>query len=692
MSLFAIKALIKPTIRNKMFGIVLMLSIIIILVISNLLFNGYLAKEATNETLEVYQPQLELAQIIEISLERAYANFGFFVLSKDRIYLDKYHENKKVAAENALLLKARAVKADEDDIDHVLKDIDEVSAIFKKIISLQDNLLENKPAFKLAGTTLEPRGQEISGILQIALQEQAELDFSSKDQLESMNSILSSWRRLRAEIRGFLAFRTKEVEQLLRNHFNNFSEKLDIVLEDEELDLVVADSFSNIKALLPEYEISLNNVIELHMSKEWRKDIVMMEKEIKPLIVDLTEDLDHVIDRNSTQVRNSKNEVLTLLDKNFDAGIIAVFIIILFSIFMFMFLIRAVIAPLNNAVVTMRGIADHGNLEHTLPVNTKDEYSDLGWAFNAFIEKIRNVVDLVISSSNNLVSESDHLSSVTNKSEQSAVRQEDEIRQVSETFQKLNDSIQVVQSNTTEAAEAANAANTHSKNGQNLVDETISSMKSLAGQVDTTHHKIEQLYDMSNKIGAVVKVIRGITDQTNLLALNAAIEAARAGEQGRGFAVVADEVRALSQDVQKETDSVDAQISELQNAVSETLKSMAISKEQTEVNVGMVSKAGEALRDIYTSVNIITEMNVSIADETHGQGEQSQQMLMKLTSIASLAGDAAGSARESSALSNEFKILAQQLEDMVNQFLLSKNGSVDDIEVNNISTDDVELF
>jgi len=689
MKLLGINEYLKPTIRNKMLAIVLVLSTIIIFVISNLLFNGYLARNATNDALKNFQPQLELTQKIEVSLERAYADFGFFIVSKNKAYLESYQNNIKTASKNVMLLEEMAPENERSDVSHILIDIKILSDIFQRIIKLQDDVIKNKPAFKKANSELEPMGQEVAGILQTTLQEYMEEELFQRRQLVLINNALFSWTRMRAEIRAFLSFRSKQTESLLREQYNYFKEQVNIAIDNDESELLIADSFKQIKDILPGFDEILEEVILLHNHENWRTDISIMEKEIKPVINDLKSDLDKIVLKNTVRTDKSRNKVINLLDENLNSGIIAVIIIILFSVFVFLFLMRTVLAPLKSAVGTMQAIADEGNLENDLPEEGVDEYSDMGRAFNQFIKKIHGVVDLVINASKNLVSESDRLSHVTSNSEQRAVQQEEEIKEVSNTFQQLNDSMQVVQSNTAEAAEAANAANRHSENGQKVVDETINSMGALAGQVDTTHSKIEQLYEMSNKIGEVVKVIRGITDQTNLLALNAAIEAARAGEQGRGFAVVADEVRNLSQDVQKETDSVDAQILELQNAVSETLESMVKSKQQTENNVDMVGKAGEALREIYSSVNIITDMNVSIADEINGQSQQSNAVLERLHSILNIAEESAGSARDASALGNEFKILAQQLEDMVQQFLLSKH---DDVNNTSESKDDIEFF
>ena len=694
MKLDQLNAFIQPTIRNRLLWLFGILVLVIMYVIASLLFNGYRAHQATEQALKIYQPRLELVQNIDVAIQKAFADLGFYMMSHDKQYLVRYQENIAAAKLHVVALHKAAStgmnKDEQEEIQHLLADMDKVTNIVPTVIALQDNLLENKPAFKLANTQLEPMGQEVAGILQTAFQEYLEADNIEKEKINLLMQAMFSWTRMRAEIRAFLSFRTEQTANLARRQLELFGKKIDEVLEDEEIDLLIEDSLTEIKAILPDFKKKFREVVRLHMSKNWLKQLVVMESEVKPVVEDLNDDFVEIKQVNSEHTALSTRTVLDLLTENQRNGIFYAIVVVLFCVFMFMFLVRAILGPLQESINSMQYIAERGDLEHRMAANTRDEYSTLADAFNRFITKIKGVVNLVIHASKNLVQESDHLSEVTRKSEQSAVEQENEVRAISTTFQQLNDSMQIVQSNTTAAAEAANAANAYSERGQKVVEEIINSMQALACQVDTTHVKIEQLYEMSNKIDEVVKVIRGITDQTNLLALNAAIEAARAGEQGRGFAVVADEVRKLSQDVQKETDSVNVQIADLQNAVSETLQSMTQSKQQTEINVDMVSRAGEALREIHTSVNVIKDMNMSIADETHSQSQQSSDMLSKLNSIAALAEVSAVSARESSALSKEFKVLAQQLEDMVQQFLFSKQDALPAQQDD--SVEDIELF
>ena len=203
-----------------------------------------------------------------------------------------------------------------------------------------------------------------------------------------------------------------------------------------------------------------------------------------------------------------------------------------------------------------------------------------------------------------------------------------------------------------------------------MVNQVLDAIKDQANNVNNVSAVIEKLGEKSENISAVLSVITGISEQTNLLALNAAIEAARAGEQGRGFAVVADEVRTLSQRIQQEAKEIRELIDQLQQGARAAVDAMANGREETLATVELATKAGDALQSITESVATITETNSVIAEATENQNQRAITVNQHVSAMTQVAEEALSTVHAAAASGNEFRIMADQLHDLVDQFLL----------------------
>ena len=255
---------------------------------------------------------------------------------------------------------------------------------------------------------------------------------------------------------------------------------------------------------------------------------------------------------------------------------------------------------------------------------------------------------------------------------------------------------------------AAQQANDDARAGRDVVSEAVSSITELSDEISKTSTVITRLGEDSKEITSVVSIIRGISDQTNLLALNAAIEAARAGEAGRGFAVVADEVRTLSERIHSETDEIQRKIDALQSGAIDAINAMERGASMSQKSVEMAQSAGNALESITDSVRTISDMNIGIADLTKSQKESASEVHNKTEMVDSIATQSAETSAQVSRVSNEFTIMSAQLKDMVEQFLFaggtngegnqtissaqSESSAKGASEENLFDDDDVELF
>jgi len=317
---------------------------------------------------------------------------------------------------------------------------------------------------------------------------------------------------------------------------------------------------------------------------------------------------------------------------------------------------------------TVEEIEQSGDLSKRSNVNSNDEVGILSVEFNRLIENLSNIVSEVKQKSDQLSLAGENLSAVTEQTNTGVLKQSDEISQVATAMNEMSATVSEVAGNAQSASESAEEGNAAATSGGATVKQTITAISELAKDVDQSASVIEKLRGDSENIGTVLDVIKNIAEQTNLLALNAAIEAARAGEQGRGFAVVADEVRTLAQRTQESTIEIEALVDALQTGAQQAVDVMGQSRDKAESTVSQAEQAGESINAIITSVSDILNMNVQIASAAEQQSATTEEINRNINNIQSIAEQTASGAVETSASSNELRDLGEQLRSLVGKF------------------------
>jgi methyl-accepting chemotaxis protein len=325
--------------------------------------------------------------------------------------------------------------------------------------------------------------------------------------------------------------------------------------------------------------------------------------------------------------------------------------------------------PLRQMVVMLDDIAQgDGDLTRRLEVDRSDELGDIAKGFNTFLGKLQSMITQVVSSVQKVSDSSEHTADIAIRTNQGVQKQLSEIEMVATAVHEMTATAQDVARNATHAAEAANHADQAANQGRKTVQQTADAIAALAQEISRAVGVVQTLAKDSENINAILVAIRGIAEQTNLLALNAAIEAARAGEQGRGFAVVADEVRNLAQKTQKATEEIQSMIQQLQHGTREVVRVMEDSQDKTEISVQQANQAAHALESITQAVSVINDMNTQIASAAEEQSAVAEDINRNVTNIGQVANEVAGGADEASQASAELTKLAEQQRRLINQF------------------------
>ena len=332
-------------------------------------------------------------------------------------------------------------------------------------------------------------------------------------------------------------------------------------------------------------------------------------------------------------------------------------------------IVRGIKQSIDDVVRSLKDIAqENGDLTVRIETKSEDEIGELVYWFNQFMDKLQGVVRDVVEASLPLSNLAQNLRGVTEETQRTINVQQQSATNAKSAVDTMSGSVDGAAHSAAQAASDANEATSAASEGRQIVQQTVTSIQQLAENVRETADVIARLESDSNKVGSVLDVIKGIAEQTNLLALNAAIEAARAGEQGRGFAVVADEVRTLASRTQQSTEEIQSTIEQLQSAAHSAVEVMARGTEQASSSVETANKAGSSLETITSTIGRINQMNEQIAHNTEDQRTVAVDIVRHVDEIHQRTEQTSSRSVELGTMCNELADLAQHLESIAKQF------------------------
>ena len=481
--------------------------------------------------------------------------------------------------------------------------------------------------------------------------------FVASIRLEALRLVTTDESRVRDNSRNLITRQRSDLQTLLDHHET-------LLTNDEEREML-----KQVKTDVAGYLAIVSQMVDL-IDKDQQQDAIdLLNNRLAPQGTLLSQSLEKLIVFNQNGVEAAADSAAQMYSSaQWVVGLIIV-IALIATLLLAWLLTRSITAPLSQALTVARTIAA-GDLSQPIKVQGHDEPAQLLSALATMQTQLQTTIRGISESAQQLASAAEEMSSVMEQSTRGLQAQNDEIEQAATAVTEMSAAVDEVAGNAVSSAEASQASDEDSKHGHYQISETISSIQNLVDEVLGASNKAEGLAVQAQDISKVLEVIRGIAGQTNLLALNAAIEAARAGEAGRGFAVVADEVRSLAQRTQDSTEEIEQMISGIQQGTQNTVEALNSSADHAGQTLQRANSAGNALEKITAAISQISQRNLVIASAAEQQALVAREVDRSLVNIRDLSTQTAAGATQTSAASQELSRLAVDLNGLVTRFVL----------------------
>lgn len=638
--------------------------------------NLFIVRLDVQEMVDIKQPIALEASEMAMTLEKSMNALSTYILINDSDSLKAY-ENRLAEALKALISLRQKVSShmsgqQSQDIDSISDSLQKLGPLVENLKQLQAKRNKKFPAFDFVDRQMLAPARQIQQQINIMIDsELSDLDSDRAPVIEALLKLQKDWLNVTSSVSGYVAFRTDSMADDTESYLNEVERNVEwlVTQQDHELTIEEEDGLQTLKSAYEMYRESFMVLKEIHQGPKWRMDVWVMQNEVQPVFHSIEERLTSLFESILTEMTRQSEALAETTLRN----LILLLALSVFGQLVGMLISRkvtdSVVAPAVRSANAMKDIAQgDGDLTRRLEVNGRDELAQLAEYFNEFISKIQSTLQEVTSTVKELEVASSGLLEVTRVTKSGVDNQLKVSGELSQTMTQMAAKAKSVEDHSHNTSRATGQAASRVKEGGEVVQDAAKTIQLVSNGMEEITSAVMQLNDDSQTISTVINVIREIAEQTNLLALNAAIEAARAGEHGRGFAVVADEVRQLAQRTQESTFQIEQVIEKIRKATEETVSVVEQGQRTTKSGYDSVMKAQQVLSPVVILMDDINNMSKEMLGSAQSQNVLVQQVNQNIGEIHSVSEQTVEGAGNTEASGNNLQQLADKLDKLIRQF------------------------
>ena len=581
-------------------------------------------------------------------------------LNKLNSLVNEFIKRPNVTGNNSLLNSAKSIQASIQDYQKLLS----------RVEFLVDNPVENYPALELSISKMSPLNKSILTALESALlSEMEEENTQQRKQLfANISELRHNWMNIITSNRAFLSNPSKARNSQTILYRDKHHKLLNTIQESS--DLYTFEQEEAIDSIITESKLHfsmLDEVYNFYISKKWRNDQLLLKNKIQPLINNISTQLTNIVTQQQENTSGLSDEFLSRINNALTISFIILFSALIIGIGIAWSNVKQ-ITDIVNEISTSLASLSNGNFNINLNENRAGETGKIATLINRFSHQLQDMINKLVHSVDNLQSASTKMSSIVSETSGNIIQQHSETEMVATAVEEMTATAMEVANSASTAATSAKHANELASSGALISTEALGGINHLVNDLNNASSVIQDLRDESNNISVVLDVIRDISEQTNLLALNAAIEAARAGEQGRGFAVVADEVRTLASRTQESTDQIREKIEQLQSGAGNAVNAMDSAIKEVNLNNEQVEKVTEALAEIAGEISKINNQLDQMAAASEEQSSTSEEISKNVASISTLAEKTSQGTRNATQAEDELSMVSESIQGVISRF------------------------